>query len=152
MSKQFYPADKPTNCRYCYYWKNRKAGCSLGKENCIYEGITPKEQLSECVGYPYGRVLLDNILELIVEVMCSKRKELRIASDDKPIEIVRSRLMKLDCEHIRYVLDCSKENTTKVRNIKQYLLATIYNAPTTMEGYYDALVRHDMANGFPERR
>lgn len=97
--------------------------------------------------YPYDRGLLENILELIVETVCSKRNVIRIASDDKPVGIVRSRLMKLNTEHIRFILTCFKENTTKVRNIKQYLLAAIYNAPTTMEGYYDALVRHDMAHG-----
>jgi hypothetical protein len=97
--------------------------------------------------HPYDTELLENILELIVETMCSNRKMLRIASDDKPIELVRSRFRKLDMEHIRYVLDCFKENTTKIRNIKQYLLAALYNAPLTMEGYYDALVRHDMTHG-----
>ena len=100
--------------------------------------------------YPYDRELLENILELIVETVCSKRKVIRIASDDKPSEIVKSRLMKLNSGHIRFILTCFKENTTKVRNIKQYLLATIYNAPITMDGYYDALVRHDMAHGVME--
>lgn len=95
---------------------------------------------------PYDAGLLDNILELIVETMCSSRKVLRIASDDKPVEVVRSRLMKLDRAHIQFVLTCFRENTTKIRNIRQYLLASIYNAPVTMEGYYDAQVRHDMAH------
>lgn len=97
--------------------------------------------------YPYDHELLDNILGLIVETMCSNRKMIRISSDDKPIEIVRSQFMKLDSEHIRYVMDCFKENTTKIRNIRQYLLASIYNAPLTINAHYDALVRHDMANG-----
>lgn len=101
---------------------------------------------------PYDREMLNNILDLIIETMCSNRKMIRIASDDKPIEIVRSRFMKLDSGHIEYVLGCIKENTTKVRNIKQYLLATVFNAPTTMDSYYDTLVRHDMANGFPNAR
>lgn len=97
--------------------------------------------------YPLDKELLENILELIVETMCSKRKVIRIASDDKPIEIVKSRFMKLDSEHIKYVMDCFKDNTTKIRNIKQYLLATVYNAPVTIDGYFDALVRHDEASG-----
>ncbi len=71
------------------------------------------------------------ILRLIVDVMCSKRKQIRIASDDKPIEIVKSTFMKLNSEHIRFVVDRFKENTTEIRNIKQYLLASIYNAPPT---------------------
>ena len=91
--------------------------------------------------------ILELILRLIVEVMCSNRKMIRIASDDKPVEIVRSTFMKLDSEHIRYVMDRFKENTTEVRNIKQYLLASIYNAPYTIDAHYDAQVRHDMASG-----
>ena len=79
--------------------------------------------------------------------MCSNRKQIRIASDDKPVEIVRSTFMKLDSEHIRFVMDRFKENTTEVRNIKQYLLASIYNAPYTIDAHYDAQVRHDMATG-----
>ncbi|MGN0681997.1 MAG: DUF6017 domain-containing protein [Candidatus Fimisoma sp.] len=91
--------------------------------------------------------ILELILRLIVEVMCSNRKQIRIASDDKPIEIVRSTFMKLDSEHIRFVMDRFKENTTEIRNIKQYLLASIYNAPYTIDAHYDAQVRHDMASG-----
>ena len=90
---------------------------------------------------------LELILRLIVEVMCSNRKQIRIASDDKPIEIVRSTFMKLDSEHIRFVIDRFNENTTEVRNIKQYLLASIYNAPYTIDAHYSAQVRHDMASG-----
>ena len=97
--------------------------------------------------YPYDHERLDLILHLIVEVMCSNRKQIRIASDDKPIEIVKSSFMKLDSEHIRFVMSSFKENTTDVRNIKQYLLASIYNAPYTISAHYDAKVRHDMASG-----
>ena len=95
--------------------------------------------------YPYDKELLDSIVALIVETMCSKRKQIRIAGDDKPVEIVRSRFMKLNSEHIKFVMDCFKENTTKIRNIKQYLLATIYNSVLTIDGYFDALVRHDLS-------
>ena len=97
--------------------------------------------------YPYDHEILELILRLIVEVMCSKRKQIRIASDDKPIEIVKSYFMKLDMEHIKFVMSSFKENTTDVRNIKQYLLASIYNAPLTINAHYDALVRHDQAMG-----
>ncbi len=97
--------------------------------------------------YPFRTELIDSIVELIVEVMCSKRKTIRIASDDKPINIVKSRFMKLNSEHIKFVLDRFSETTTKIGNVKQYLLASIFNAPTTIEGYYDSLVRHDMAEG-----
>ena len=90
---------------------------------------------------------LELILRLIVEVMCSKRKQIRIASDDKPIEIVKSSFMKLDSEHIRFVMEGFKNNTTEVRNPKQYLLASIYNAPLTIGSYYSALYQHDRAMG-----
>ena len=97
--------------------------------------------------FRHDEEILELILHLIVEVMCSNRKQIRIASDDKPVEIVRSTFMKLDSEHIRFVIDRFKENTTEVRNIKQYLLASIYNAPYTIDAHYDAQVRHDMASG-----
>lgn len=100
--------------------------------------------------YPYDSEILDNILELIVETVCTKRPLIRIGAEERPAEIVRSRFMKLNVEHIRYVMDCFKENTTKIRNIRQYMLTTIYNAPTTIDTYYDALVRHDMSHGYLE--
>lgn len=89
--------------------------------------------------YPLEQETLYEILELLVETVCSKRKTIRIAGDDKPAQIVKSRLMKLNEEHIRYVMDCMKENTTKIRNIRQYLLAALYNAPATISSYYAAL-------------
>ena len=90
------------------------------------------------------RERLDDIVELLVETVCSARKTIRVAGDDFPAEVVRSRLLKLDSEHIRYVLDCMAANTTYVRNIKKYLLAALYNAPVTIDSYYSALVNHDM--------
>lgn len=98
--------------------------------------------------YPYDHNLLKTILDLIVETVCTRRKLIRIASDDKPAEIVKSRFMKLESDHVCFVIDCFKENKTDVRNIKQYLLAAIYNAPMTIDPYYDAKVRHDMSEGF----
>lgn len=97
--------------------------------------------------YPLEKETLYEILELLVETVCSKRKTIRIAGDDKPAQIVKSRLMKLNEEHIRYVMDCMKENTTKIRNIRQYLLAALYNAPATISSYYAALVNHDLYGG-----
>ena len=98
--------------------------------------------------YPYDIDILEEILELIVDTVCTNRKMIRIASDDKPAEVVKSRFMKLNSEHISFVLDCLKENTTNVRNMRQYLLAAIYNAPLTIGCYYDSKVRHDMSGGF----
>lgn len=94
--------------------------------------------------HPYDIDILEEILELIVDTVCTNRKMIRIASDDKPAEVVKSRFMKLNSEHISFVLDCLKENTTNVRNMRQYLLAAIYNAPLTIGCYYDSKVRHDM--------
>ena len=89
---------------------------------------------------------LEGILDLLAETCSSKRKTIRIAGDDKPIEIVKSRFMKLNSLHIQYVLDCLKENTTYVRNMKQYLLTTLFNAPVTIDSYYQARVNYDMHN------
>lgn len=90
---------------------------------------------------------IQEIMELILDTVCSKRKTIRIAGDDKPLEVVKSRFMKLDYSHISYVLSCLKENSTQVRNIKQYLLAALYNAPLTISNYYQAMYNNDHANG-----
>lgn len=96
---------------------------------------------------PYERDRISEILEIILDTVCSKRSVIRIAGDDKPSEVVRSRLMKLDCSHIEFVMTGLKENRTKVRNIKQYILASLYNAPMTISNYYQALYNNDHANG-----
>ena len=90
------------------------------------------------------REQLDEIAELIVDTVCSARKTIRIAGDDFPAEVVKSRFLKLDSSHVQYVMDCMKDNTTYVRNIKKYLLAALYNAPSTINNYYSSLVQHDM--------
>ena len=79
------------------------------------------------------------------ETVCTSRKTIRVAGDDYPAELVKSKYMKLNGEHIRFVLDGLRENTTSVRNIKQYLRAMLFNAPSTISNYYTALVAHDMA-------
>lgn len=89
--------------------------------------------------------LIDEIVELMTETVCAHRKTTRVCGSDFPAEVVKSRLLKLDAEHIRFVLKCLHENTAKVKNIKQYLLATLYNAPVTINSYYSALVSHDLA-------
>ena len=89
--------------------------------------------------------LIDEIVELMTETVCARRKTTRVCGSDFPTEVVKSRLLKLDAEHIRFVLKCLHENTAKVKNIKQYLLATLYNAPVTINSYYSALVSHDLA-------
>ena len=97
--------------------------------------------------YPYDRETLDAILDLMLDTICSKRKLIRIAGDDKPVNVVKSQFMKLNSMHIEYVLGCMKKNGSKVRNMKQYLLAALYNAPLTMQSYYQAQVNNDVMNG-----
>ena len=95
--------------------------------------------------------VLDELVELMVDTVCSRRETIRIAGDDYPAEVVKSRFLKLDSSHIEYVLDRMRENTTYVRNIKKYLLAALYNAPATIDSYYASLVNHDLY-GSGERR
>lgn len=89
------------------------------------------------------RERLDELVELMVDTVCSRRETIRIAGDDYPAEVV-TRFLKLNSSHLRYVLDRMAENTTYVRNIKKYLLAALYNAPATMDSYYTSLVSHDL--------
>ena len=91
------------------------------------------------------REQLDEIVDLVQETVCSTRSRIRVAGNDYPAEVVRSKLLKLNSEHICFVTDCLKQNTTWIRNIRQYLLAMLFNAPSTMSSYYTALVAHDMA-------
>ena len=86
----------------------------------------------------------DELVERMVDTVCSNREMIRIAGDDYPAEVVKSRLLKIDSSHIEYVLERLRENTTYVRNIKKYLLAALYNAPVTMDSYYTSLVSHDL--------
>ena len=90
---------------------------------------------------------LTELEEFILDVVCSKRKIICIAGDVKSVNVVKGRFMKLNMEHIRYVMNCMQENTTKIRSIKQYMLAALYNAPATIDSYYRAEVNHDMAEG-----
>ena len=97
--------------------------------------------------YPLYLDDLNEIVELLVETVCAKRKATRISGADFPHEIVRSRFLKLDSSHIEFVMDCLQKNTTQVRNMKQYLLAVLFNAPTTMNNHFTSLVNHDMHAG-----
>lgn len=87
--------------------------------------------------------MLDGIFDLILETVLCKSESIVIVSNRYPTAVVKSKFLKLNSSHIEYVIDCFKANTTKVHNIKKYLLATLFNAPTTMSGYYQAEVNHD---------
>ena len=114
-----------------------------------------RELIQENIGYEYlcqqyetYREDLDEIVELIVETVCAKRKTTRIAGSDFPHEIVRSRFLKLDNSHIEFVMDCLQKNTTEIRNMKQYLLTVLFNAPTTISNHYTSQVNHDLYGGW----
>lgn len=96
---------------------------------------------------PTDEKTIEGIAALLVDTCCSKKKFIRIAGDDKPAEAVKSRFMNLDSEHIEYVLLCLKKNNTKVRNMRQYMLAALYNAPDTIDPFYQSWVNSDMAAG-----
>ena len=126
----------------------------MGARECYREVILDNIEYSYLVQDSHiDREQLDEIVDLIVDTVCSARKVIRIAGDDYPAEVVKSRFMKLDSSHVQYVMDCMKDNTTYVRNIKKYLLAALYNAPTTINSYYSSLVQHDMygANRGPRK-
>ena len=92
----------------------------------------------------YGKQRMDETVELMLEAVLSKRPYIRIAGDDFPREVVRSRFLKINSSHVEYVFGCIDRNTTKVGNIKAYLLTALYNAPVTMDSYYRAEVNHDL--------
>ena len=98
----------------------------------------------------YGTKGANGVIIITMDTCSTKRKMLRIAGDDKPAEVVRSRLKKLNADHIRFVLESLAENTAPVRSMKQYLLAMLYNAPTTMNLYYQNKTNHDFARGSPK--
>ena len=100
--------------------------------------------------FPDDEDTICQIVDLLVDTCATKRRMLRIAGDDKPAEVVRSRLKKLNADHIRFVLNSLAENATPVRNMKQYLLAALFNAPTTMNLYYQNKTNHDFARGSPK--
>lgn len=90
---------------------------------------------------------LDEIMDIMLETVCSRKKQIRIAGEDIPAEVVKSRFLKLNDSHIEYVLECLDRNTTNIRNIRSYLLTALYQAPTTINSYYAARVSHDLNGG-----
>lgn len=97
--------------------------------------------------YPDDEAMIDEIFELILDSICTTSEVIRISGDDKPAAVVKSAFMKLNHEHIMFVLDGIKENNTRIKSIKPYLLASLYNAPMTISNYYRARVNNDMATG-----
>lgn len=104
--------------------RERESYRELILENIEYDYLCRDDRLE--------RDMLNELVELMVDTVCSRRETIRIAGDDYPAEVVKSRFLKLNSSHIEYVLDRMRENTTYVRNIKKYLLAALYNAPATI--------------------
>ena len=145
--------------------KTKENDTEMSETNLFYseesDGMSKRAQLEEYFSQslevdlllrlcPDDEDTIYQIVDLLVDTCSTKRKMLRIAGDDKPAEVVRSRLKKLNADHIRFVLDSLAENTAPVRNMKQYLLAMLYNAPTTMNLYYQNKTNHDFARGSPK--
>lgn len=125
--------------------RSRGSGMSKADMDAYRELIRENIRYDDFVReHPWDVGQLDEMVELMVETVCSGRKTIRVAGNDFPQEVVKSRLLKLDAEHIHFVFDCLRKNTTQVRNMKQYLLTVLYNAPVTMESHYAAQVSHDL--------
>ena len=109
---------------------------ALIRENINYDDLL--------IAHPHDKELIEGIADLILETVISRKEYMLIASSSYPAEVVRSKFLKLQYSHIEYVLFCMERNTTKVYKIKKYLLAALFNAPSTIDGYYRAEVNHDM--------
>ena len=108
-----------------------------------------KEMVLENIEYEYiknnhNRERLDEIVDLMVETLCSTKATINVAGDDYPAQLVKEKLLRINCLHIDYVFECLDKTTTYIRNIRRYLLATLFNAPSTIDSYYSALVNHDL--------
>ena len=127
-------------------WKRTRRDVVSQKELDIWrEHIRENIRYEDFVaGRPYDAGRLDEMVELMVEAVCSRKATLRAAGCEFPQTVIRSRLLKLGPEHIRFVFDCLQENTTQVRNMKQYLLTVLFNAPVTIDSHYAAQVNHDL--------
>ena len=127
-------------------------GADAAEANGIEKMATYGQVIKENIEYDalcqrLDKTRLDEVVTLMVETVCTSRKTIRVASDDFPVEIVKSKLLKLDGTHIEFAFDCLNENTTKIRNIRQYLLTVLFNAPSTIDSYYSSLVNHDLSKG-----
>ena len=110
------------------------------KENIEYDHHMKYDEIND-------RELYDELFELICEVVCVKRTTIRIAGEEYPYELVKSKFLKLRSSHLEYVMGCMKDTTTKISNIKAYMITALYNAPSTINHYYQQEVQHDMYGG-----
>ena len=134
------------------YQKEEPAAKKRGNDKMGYDEMNAyREIIKDNIEYDILSVklkseisMLDEIVDLLTETVCTQKDSVIIAGDVYPSAVVKSKLLKLNAEHIEYVIDCMKSNTTEVRNIKKYLLAALFNAPSTMDSYYNARVNHDL--------
>ncbi len=139
IDTDFYPfiqAETAQPERKGYDAEQRDIYRSIIKENIDYDILMSDRKMPQDI--------LEEIVELMVDVVCSAAPYIRVLREDKPTEVVKSQFLKLNSEHIRFVMDCLEENTTKIKNMRQYLISTLYNAPLTIGNYYRSLVNHDM--------
>ena len=113
---------------------------SVIKENIEYDSIMQNNTWKD-------RELYEELFEIICEVVCVKRKSVRVGGEDYPYELVKSKFMKLNSSHLFYVIECMQNTTSKITNIKAYMTTALYNAPNTMNHYYQQAVQHDMYGG-----
>ena len=120
----------------------------LERRNSYRAQIMTNVDYNYLVGYTeVDRARLDELVELMLDTVCSIKSTIRVAGEELPAEVVRSRLLKLTDAHLLYVLDRINENTTEVRHVKPYLLTALYNAPLTMDNHYALMVGHDLSGG-----
>ena len=135
--------------------KNQSADLSIQSDNQMDEAEAYMELIRENIEYDImmsdrkwlERDMYDELYEIICDVVCVPRKMIRIAGEDYPYSLVKSKFLKLNSSHLQYVIGCMKNNTTKVANIKAYLITALYNAPNTISHYYTAEVNHDIFSG-----
>ena len=121
----------------------RELQCSLSS---LEERDKYREIVKENIEYEYQteKGKIDELVEIMLDVICSKKDAIRVNGENIPHEVVKSRFLKLDSSHIDYVLTAMRKNTSDVKNIRAYLITALYNAPATMDSYYTAWVNHDM--------
>ncbi|MBQ7956045.1 MAG: replication initiator protein A [Lachnospiraceae bacterium] len=112
----------------------------LIKQNIEYEQLMAHGEWQD-------KALYEELFEVICEVVCVKRKTVRVGGEDYPYELVKSKFLKLDSTHLQYVIGCMQNTTTKIANIKAYMITSLYNAPNTINHYYQQEVQHDMYGG-----
>ena len=144
---------EPSNPNQSYLAGGTSTTAEMGLEWMGCENITElKELVLENLEYEFikrthDKERLDEIVDIIVETLCSTKPTINISGEEYPARLVKEKLLRLDSSHIDYVFECLQKTTTYVRNIKRYLLATLFNAPSTIGNYYSALVNHDLYGG-----